>query len=167
MDKFSKSRFSQKLSQRSLAALLVFSFICTVLGFAVAYNEHRSLSILSDKYLLAVQKLEACEASISELSQKVDSLQTQSYTEPLTHFEENGISDKDETALTSSASDNQQTEPASSETAPQATDSKYYVTQSGSKYHVASCSYLSKSRIPVSAQTIKAKGYTPCSRCIR
>lgn len=40
-----------------------------------------------------------------------------------------------------------------------------YVTDTGSKYHRAGCSYLKKSSNPISLSSAKAAGYTPCSRC--
>lgn len=43
---------------------------------------------------------------------------------------------------------------------------EYYVTKSGTKYHRDGCTYLSKSKIPMSYEEIVAKGYKPCSRCI-
>ena len=40
-----------------------------------------------------------------------------------------------------------------------------YITRTGTKYHRGSCSYLKKSKIPISLKDAKAQGYTPCSRC--
>jgi len=40
-----------------------------------------------------------------------------------------------------------------------------YITRTGSKYHRGSCSYLRKSKIPISLKDAKGRGYTPCSRC--
>lgn len=40
-----------------------------------------------------------------------------------------------------------------------------YITNSGTKYHRATCSYLSSSRIEIKLSEAKKKGYTPCSRC--
>lgn len=40
-----------------------------------------------------------------------------------------------------------------------------YVTNSGSKYHRAGCSYLNQSANAMSLCDAKAKGYGPCSRC--
>ena len=40
-----------------------------------------------------------------------------------------------------------------------------YKTKTGSKYHSDGCSYLSKSRIPISLADAKAEGLTPCSKC--
>jgi len=40
-----------------------------------------------------------------------------------------------------------------------------YKTETGSKYHSDGCSYLSKSRIPISLADAKAEGLTPCSKC--
>jgi micrococcal nuclease len=44
-------------------------------------------------------------------------------------------------------------------------DITVYVTRTGSKYHRGSCSYLRKSRIPMSLKEACAAGYGPCSRC--
>lgn len=164
MDKKSNFRFSQNLTGRCLVSLVVFSFICTLLGFGTAYNEHRYLSDLSDKYNKAIESLEACEESVSELSEKIELLQTTLHREEPDYPEE-FITDKNtENDIASATRNNEQNTVSPSQ---KISDSKYYVTQSGSKYHTASCSYLSKSRICVSAETIRAKGYTPCSRCIK
>ncbi len=40
-----------------------------------------------------------------------------------------------------------------------------YITNTGSKYHVDGCQYLSKSKIPIKLSEAKARGYTPCSKC--
>ena len=42
----------------------------------------------------------------------------------------------------------------------------YYITASGTKYHVDTCSYLSKTKIEISLDDAINKGYEPCSRCI-
>ncbi|MFC1489813.1 DNA/RNA non-specific endonuclease [Candidatus Latescibacterota bacterium] len=40
-----------------------------------------------------------------------------------------------------------------------------YVTNTGSKYHLSGCRYLSQSKISISLSNAKAQGYTPCSVC--
>lgn len=40
-----------------------------------------------------------------------------------------------------------------------------YITNTGSKYHRAGCSYLRKSKIPISLEDAQNSGYSPCSRC--
>ena len=40
-----------------------------------------------------------------------------------------------------------------------------YITKSGTKYHRSGCSYLSSSKIEISLDDAKSKGYTPCSKC--
>jgi len=40
-----------------------------------------------------------------------------------------------------------------------------YITESGTKYHVDGCSYLSKSKIPITLGEAKAQGYGACSKC--
>lgn len=40
-----------------------------------------------------------------------------------------------------------------------------YITNTGSKYHVNGCQYLSKSQIAISLSDAKSQGYEPCKRC--
>ena len=40
-----------------------------------------------------------------------------------------------------------------------------YITKTGSKYHKEDCSFLKKSKIPVSLEQVLGEGKTPCSRC--
>lgn len=47
------------------------------------------------------------------------------------------------------------------------TEQIYYVTKSGTKYHIGSCGYLSKSKVEITADEILSGGYQPCSRCIK
>ena len=54
-----------------------------------------------------------------------------------------------------------------SQPAPGSTDTQgvmVYVTRTGKKYHRASCSYLRKSKIPISLSEARGQ-YGPCSRC--
>ncbi|MBU1259646.1 MAG: thermonuclease family protein [Planctomycetes bacterium] len=48
---------------------------------------------------------------------------------------------------------------------PKENDITVYVTKTGKKYHLATCSYLSKSSIPIKLKDAKARGYSPCSKC--
>ena len=166
-----KSSFLKSLSERSLIALLIFSFVCTLLGFGVAYNEHRSLLALSDKYDLAIEKIDECQSEISALSEKVAYIETTTSTaiieESFTSEDIYHTPDVFTNANVPSATDNNTRTETTQSTTVKASSGQYYVTQSGSKYHISSCSYLSKSRIAVSLETIRSKGYTPCSRCIK
>lgn len=40
-----------------------------------------------------------------------------------------------------------------------------YITNTGSKYHVDGCQYLSKSQIAISLSDAKRQGYEPCKKC--
>ncbi len=40
-----------------------------------------------------------------------------------------------------------------------------YVTRSGKRYHRESCRHLSRSKIPMTLQEAKKRGYTPCGVC--
>jgi len=40
-----------------------------------------------------------------------------------------------------------------------------YITRKGKKYHKESCGALSKSKIAISLEEAKRRGYTPCKTC--
>ena len=40
-----------------------------------------------------------------------------------------------------------------------------HITKTGKKYHLAGCSYLRSSDIPIELKDAVNKGYSPCSRC--
>ncbi|XMB65214.1 MBL fold metallo-hydrolase [Cellulosilyticum sp. ST5] len=42
-----------------------------------------------------------------------------------------------------------------------------YITKTGEKYHKDGCSSLSKSKIAISLEDAKGKGYGPCSKCCK
>jgi hypothetical protein len=48
---------------------------------------------------------------------------------------------------------------------PQTREQIVYATNTGKKYHLATCRYLSKSKIPMSLKDAKAKGLTACGVC--
>lgn len=50
-------------------------------------------------------------------------------------------------------------------TADDTTQQVVYVTKSGTKYHLGSCSHLSKSKIEKSLSDAKAQNYEPCKTC--
>ena len=52
-----------------------------------------------------------------------------------------------------------------STTVPNTNSAIVYVTNTGSKYHKDSCSYLKKSKIQMSLSEAQSQGYTACSKC--
>lgn len=46
-----------------------------------------------------------------------------------------------------------------------AADVAVYITKTGQKYHLGTCGYLKKSKIPISLSDAKAQGYDACSVC--
>lgn len=40
-----------------------------------------------------------------------------------------------------------------------------FITRTGSRYHLGSCRYLRKSKLPIDIEDAKAEGYTPCKVC--
>ena len=170
MEKKTKLSLTKNLTVKSLCFMLALSVIATVLGFAVAYNEHRNLVELWDKYDEAMVKIEECEDAIAELSQKISDNNIV-VTEKVEYQEnyaqdvsEEYIAVTDKTDNQSATSDKTESTTAASSVV---TSVKYYVTKSGSKYHIGTCSFLSKSKIAITMEQIKAEGYTPCSRCIK
>lgn len=55
--------------------------------------------------------------------------------------------------------------PSSGSTSSQPQSVTVYITKTGSKYHRSGCQYLSKSKIAISLDDAKSRGYTACSRC--
>lgn len=54
---------------------------------------------------------------------------------------------------------------ASGETVTLTLSRTVYVTDTGSKYHRSGCSYLNRSKHPISLTDAQNQGYSPCSRC--
>jgi len=59
-------------------------------------------------------------------------------------------------------SESQKLEQPQQSTAPSMT---VYITKTGEKYHRDGCQYLAKSKIAISLDDAKARGYGPCSKC--
>ena len=175
-----KERFiSAGMTSKGLGILLAFSFVVTVLSFAVAYCEHKQYNELVIKYEDTVERISECEVSLAALMNNKNSIAdtptTQvtkvSETTQVTDTTDSIISQNTETytekTTTQSAAVTTQTTTKETTTNHKETSGSYYVTQSGKKYHIASCSYLSKSKIAISMDRIKSEGYSPCSRCIK
>lgn len=157
---------------KGLRVLLTFSFIATILAFSVAFVEHRQYTELVERYDDAIVKISEYQSSMAELidNAPVTEAHTQPTTVTATAEAEKVTENKSEayTAKTTTAKSQEVTaEKAETTKDAKGTATAYYVTHSGKKYHVASCSYLSKSKIAISIDRIKAEGYTPCSRCIK
>lgn len=56
-------------------------------------------------------------------------------------------------------------EPKKARAPNQKQEETVYITNTGKKYHREFCSYLRKSKIPISKKEALNMGYTPCSRC--
>lgn len=163
---------TKDFTRRGLSLLLIFSFVATIIGFTVAYCEHKNYKELLVKYDESLERISQCEVSIAAL------MTTQASYDYTTKAPEADLpaqapeSDKAEEQNDTSSDYQESTTPSASEseavtTTVAETPSGYYVTLSGKKYHVASCSYLSKSKISISLERIRAEGYSPCSRCIK
>lgn len=193
MNKKVRKSFSSTFKTKGMSVLLLFSFIVTILAFAVAYNEHQKIVILSQKYDEAIVKINDCEAVLDAIIKQIENTSsaevtkevlteestvpiettiptetTISYQEQITTNTANNTSvTRSETTSPSPETTKNITEKATTAPKTPSTSGSYFVTQSGKKYHVSSCSYLSKSKIAITMDRIKADGYSPCSRCIK
>ena len=179
------------LTIKGLKVLLGFSFVATIIAFSIAFCEHRQYTELVDRYDDALVRISQCEVSVSELMNETSYYNSIEYTTtlPLTtetteyttaEYEEHTINAATDPTVNEPAKETQTAKPHTtkeattkesttkeSTTKVKETSGAYYVTQSGKKYHVASCSYLSKSKIAITMDKIRAEGYSPCSRCIK
>lgn len=160
----------------ALKVLLGFSFVATIIAFAVAFCEHRQYTELVEKYDDALVRISQCEASVSQLMNETSYYNSieNSVTYPSEYtteeYQEQTKSNITSTAVQELDENTQSEKPDTTKettTKIKETSGTYYVTQSGKKYHVASCSYLKKSKIAITMDRIKAEGYSPCSRCIK
>ncbi len=177
-DSLKKPIVSTGFTIKGLRVLLAFSFVATVLAFAVAFVEHRQYTELVERYDDAIVKISEYQSSLAELIDNASVTEAGTRKEKVATTAEVAKTEESKsetyTAKTTTAKA-QEVTTAKAETTQSAKEttvkaeksSTYYVTQSGKKYHMASCSYLSKSKIAITMDRIKAEGYTPCSRCIK
>lgn len=169
-----KDTNTEKITSKGLAVLLVFSLIITVIAFAVACKEHSKISDLSVKYDEAISKIDNCQDAINALIMQIESSEYKETTTELTAQpsettvdESSAANEVSETNTSEAATADSKTEETTTTTKAPDSSGLYFVTQSGKKYHVGSCSYLEKSKIAISWDRIKSEGYSPCSRCIK
>lgn len=157
---------STNFTIKGLRVLLAFSFVATILAFSVAFVEHRQYTELVERYDDAIVKISEYQSSVEALVNNAVVTEAVTKKTKVTTTAES----KSETYTAKTTTPKAQevtTKKAETTQGAKETASAYYVTQSGTKYHVASCSYLSKSKIAITMDRIKAEGYTPCSRCIK
>ncbi len=181
-----KRYLSCALTPKAVSILLLFSSIVTILAFAVAYNEHCKIVVLSQKYDEAIMKINNCEALLDSVVKQIEKTTYSEVTENTPSEEstvptetttlcDNQTSTNTESGISASGNKTEASQPVTTENNAEKTSSAvnsdtsgpYFVTQSGNKYHIASCSYLSKSKIAITMDRIRAGGYSPCSRCIK
>lgn len=150
----------------------------TELNAKLEYNEKQITNLQEENNFLqkSKSKLEEEKSTLegekqtlenekNELTTKVDELENASSTSSTTTSSGSEIQ-KASTSIASSLTSNSK---SSSETSPtSSTDNQsytVYITNTGSKYHSASCSYLRKSKIAINLSEAKSKGYTACSKC--
>lgn len=168
-----------------LCTLLCFTAAASVMSLSIAYKEHQTSLELMDKYNEAVEKISSCNKELEEIHSQQEALryQLEAYGAILagkasdnTVTSSTPAADNEGLAQTQQTSDSQPGTQQQTSGTQQASDTqqgtqqnqsvRYYVTSSGSKYHIAGCSYLKKSKIEITLSQAVAKGYAPCSRCM-
>lgn len=143
---------SRLFSKTNIAIVAVLSIALNIAMGGVAYNEHKELQAMSAVYAGQVSG-ETSSAAAEETTAVAGTTESQPQTQASTEEQ----STKEKVSETK----------GEEITTAQSEQGTYYVTNSGTKYHVGTCSYLSKSRNPISLSDAKARGLTPCSRCIK
>ena len=148
---------SSLFSKTNIAIVAVMSIVLNIALAGIAYSSHKDLETFLSLY--APEKSESISTTAAEEVYSENTTEAPNTSEATTQA-------KSETEATEAST---QKEEITSPTAESEEDRQgtYYVTNSGTKYHKSTCSYLSKSRISIALSDAKAKGYSPCSRCIK
>ncbi len=149
---------SSLFSKTNIAIVAVMSIVLNIALAGAAYNSHKDLETFMSLY--APDKSESISTTLPAEEVYDENTTEAPQTSEVTTQEKSEA----ETTQTTPHKEETTSPTAESEEAQQGT---YYVTSSGTKYHKSTCSYLSKSRIAISLSDAKAKGYSPCSRCIK
>ncbi len=136
-------------SKTNIAVVAVLSIALNIAAAAVAYNEHKAFESLSVLY-----------AGVS--AEETDTKPARSGTAE-SQAQSEASTAQETTAKETTSAETQADTPETAEDESRI----YYVTDSGTKYHLESCGYLRTSRNKITLSHAKAKGYTPCSRCIK
>lgn len=139
-------------SKTNIAIVAVLSVVLNIALAGVAYNEHKELVSMSALY--ATDETVTEETTAAYLTTSALAEATVPAADEAEETTQAGTTQEVTEAQTSSDESNEE-------------QGTYYVTNSGTKYHKGNCSYLSKSRNAISLADAKARGYQPCSRCIK
>lgn len=108
------------------------------------------------------------EEQIKELEKQVESLKEENTTlqSKVTNLETAAASSSSTATTSDSAKNSDST--ASMDTPDNSSTGSgtiVYITNTGEKYHLGSCSYLRQSKIEIDKEDAIAQGYSACSRC--
>lgn len=165
-------KYSDKISKAVLSALCIALFICCLFFATRILQEEKSIKNLTQtdsqsqsstftesNYITEIcTTITSVETSVNEIpAETSNSTQVFNYEESFTeNFEPESIIE----------THNIITESIPIENNENISNTKtVYITQSGTKYHLETCSYLSKSKIEISRSDAINEGYEPCSRC--
>ncbi len=154
MGDFFRSRLFSKIN---IAIVAVLSITLNIAMGGVAYKEHKEYQALSAVY--AGEIGETVSTTAAETTAAVAQI-TDSEEQTQANVAQESTQSQNEDKVTTAKA-------PTSDTSAETEQGTYYVTNSGTKYHIGTCSYLSKSRNAITLSEAKAKGYTPCSRCIK
>lgn len=154
-------------SKTNIAIVAVMSIVLNIVLAGVACSLHKDFETFLSLYAPVKSEGISTTAPADEVttalqtSHKAEEIKesTTSATEP--------SSEKSSETTVKEEADSKEESTFSTAESEESQQETYYVTSSGKKYHKSTCSYLSKSRISISLSDAKAKGYSPCSRCIK
>lgn len=160
--------------RKAVSVSLVAVLLCCLVAYAVRLES--KISLLSEMTPVIIY-MNTEETSVAETnSDEMNKAVTGESSFEFTSEEQSGNSSVAVTENRESTSDvnvNEGTVPETDEHTVDASSAdsqkntyQYYVTKTGSKYHIDGCKHLSKSKIPLSYDEISEKGYKPCSNCI-
>ena len=127
----------------------------------VKENEIESLSKDSETVLKYEEQIAELESQNKSLTDENTTLQSR-----ISDYEKNNnsLSSSTSEGVTGSGSSSASIEQPSGNSEPSG-GTIVYITNTGSKYHRGSCSYLRKSKIEIDKAAAIAQGYGACSRC--
>ncbi|MCI8312385.1 MAG: hypothetical protein HFI12_09285 [Lachnospiraceae bacterium] len=110
------------------------------------------------------------EEQIKELEKQVESLKEENTTlqSKVTNLETAAASSSSTATATTSDSAKSSDSTANMDTPDNSSTGSgtiVYITNTGEKYHLGSCSYLRQSKIEIDKEDAIAQGYSACSRC--
>lgn len=158
---------SSLFSKTNIAIVAVMSIVLNIALAGVAYSLHKDFETFLSLYAPVKSEVISATAPADDVTTTLQTSHKAEENREITTAATEPSSDKNSEVTVREESENKEENTSATAESEQSQQGTYYVTNSGTKYHKSSCSYLSKSRISINLSDAKAKGYSPCSRCIK